>query len=550
MKKIGKLIKTTVECGGAYVRPPNNLSSNSNMSGSLSTKDKYFPCGENCFLTIESPDKAYVTFDLGGTKKLSYMYIWNFAMQPFYQNAGMRKVKIETSLDGINYQELKGKVYPYILAKAREDCLASNLDDGKNSPIDFDGLQAAYVKITPIGGAGEGNHGIYVEDISAYGLGKVRIYEAAEEVGKNEFRAVPAHEWSAEFSNMDGWGGADGIFCVPLDGKETRGDTKKTLVLFSDTFVGKCNPETKVRQSMNMLNNTFGYLTNNGYDKRNIKFVVGKDKRGQEVSLITPQEGSEYYYWLQDAVTLGDFVYAFTDNVISFPEGPPGFKFDVIGVDIIKIPIVKGKAALDKYTIIKTNLHTKKGFFGCCVYPNTVSSGMPNPDGYVYVYGLGKKEVGQTLLLSRVKEEDFEDSSKYVFWDGKNWSNNIDDAIPISQDGGSECSITPVTYGKYKDKYMYTHMQNGIDRVVAVSFADSLTGPFDKDIPIYSADDDYDLMSGGDCKGVYLYNAKAHYHISPKDELLISYNINTSCYQSNMNNCDIYRPRFIRLKGV
>jgi len=520
------------------------------MSGSLSTKDKYSPCGENCFLTLESPDKAHVTFDLGGIKKISYMYVWNFAMLPFYQNAGMRKVRIYISIDGELFEEFKGAGHPYVLAKANDDRTASNLDDGNNSPIDFDGAKAAFVRITPIGGAGEGNYGIYAEDISAYGLGKVRIYEEARKVKGGKLEAVPAYEWDGEFSRMSGWAGADGIFSVPLDGNERRGGTKKSLILFSDTFVGECNPETKVRKSMDMLNNTIAYLTNKGYSKRELKFVVGKDKDGQNMSLITPPKGSPHYYWLQDAVTHNGHVYAFTDNVIPFPEGPPGFKFDVIGVDLIKIPIVRGKAQTDKYTVINTKLHSPKGFFGCSVYPNTAASGLPNPDGYIYVYGLGKKEVGQTLLVSRVREEDFEDSTKYTFWDGKNWSSDISDAKPISDDGGSECSVTPVTKGKYKGKYMYTHMRNGIDRVVAVSFADSLTGPFDEDIPVYTADDDYELMSDGNCKGVYLYNAKAHYHISPHDELLISYNINTSCYQSNMNNCDVYRPRFIRLKGV
>jgi hypothetical protein len=51
-------------------------------------------------------------------------------------------------------------------------------------------------------------------------------------------QADPA--WTALFHRRQGWTGGDGIFAIPLSGKEGPGrtDTGKTLFVFSDTFVG------------------------------------------------------------------------------------------------------------------------------------------------------------------------------------------------------------------------------------------------------------------------------------------------------------------------
>jgi len=49
------------------------------------------------------------------------------------------------------------------------------------------------------------------------------------------------------------------------------------------------------------------------------------------------------------------------------------------------------------------------------------------------------------------------------------------------------------------------------------------------------------LFNGG-----FVYNAKAHPHLSGMEDLLISYNVNTSDFFELFNNADSYRPRFIR----
>src|SRR3989442_1562311 len=79
-------------------------------------------------------------------------------------------------------------------------------------------------------------------------------------------------------------------------------------------------------------------------------------------------------------------------------------------------------------------------------------------------------------------------------------------------------------------------------RDVAGRYGGSPIGPWGSAIPVYHAPEP-DI----DPANVYTYNAKGHPHLSRPGEMLISYNVNTFDFNENINNADIYRPRFIRL---
>jgi len=47
---------------------------------------------------------------------------------------------------------------------------------------------------------------------------------------------------------------------------------------------------------------------------------------------------------------------------------------------------------------------------------------------------------------------------------------------------------------------------------------------------------------------IFVYNAKAHPHLSTPGKLLISYNVNTFDFGDAFKDADIYRPRFVTLQ--
>jgi len=73
-----------------------------------------------------------------------------------------------------------------------------------------------------------------------------------------------APEWTQLFYRKDGWFGADGIFTIPLTGRDRQGNlgNDSTLIFFSDTYIGKV-VENKPDQSSVMVNNSVAYLKGN-----------------------------------------------------------------------------------------------------------------------------------------------------------------------------------------------------------------------------------------------------------------------------------------------
>src|SRR5437762_7326250 len=54
------------------------------------------------------------------------------------------------------------------------------------------------------------------------------------------FTVEAAPEWDALFKRQHGWFGGDGVYSIPLNGKENvyADDSSETLILFSDTVIG------------------------------------------------------------------------------------------------------------------------------------------------------------------------------------------------------------------------------------------------------------------------------------------------------------------------
>ncbi|MGB9597492.1 MAG: DUF4185 domain-containing protein [Candidatus Poribacteria bacterium] len=357
-----------------------------------------------------------------------------------------------------------------------------------------------------------------------------------------------AIQWSNLFKRYDGWTGADGIYAIPLSGYESQGkaDETKTLFVFSDTFIGQIDQKTMERKNVSMVNNTLALLEGRGPIDSKIEFIYGNNGDGSRSSVFTPKtpktQDKKCWYWLQDGVSLNGNIYIFPMVIEENPQGNEGFKFKLSGLAMIKIPISNENLDLANHTQIDTPFYSVNGkrtlFFGAGIMPNTIESGAIDPDGYVYVYG--RYESGEVkLAVARVKAEDFEDFSKWRFWNGKTWSDNIEDTTELGR-GGPELSVTPIVSGHLKGKYLMVSMH--IERDLYIRIGESPIGPFGPRINIYHTTE----PDAGN--GIYTYNAKAHPNLSNPGEWLISYNVNSMSWHHLINNADIYRPRFLKMR--
>ena len=159
------------EAGG---QTPTHLIDGSGMMGQSSVSDTHdnHHSAFTMWHTGANPgDTAWVQIDLGDIYPLDEMYIWNLN-QTNHVERGLKNVRIEYSLSGTNWTELMPEEemtflesgsadYPFQFAKAsgQNGCAPTNLNDGKNTPVNFDGAVARYVRITAQPEVGQGSWG-------------------------------------------------------------------------------------------------------------------------------------------------------------------------------------------------------------------------------------------------------------------------------------------------------------------------------------------------------------------------------------------------------
>lgn len=358
-----------------------------------------------------------------------------------------------------------------------------------------------------------------------------------------------AEDWDKLFIQNTGWFGGDGVFAIPMDGAEFKPATAKTktLFIFSDSVVADTIGETILRKDFSMVHNCIAYLDGSEPDPAKFKFFINKDKKGNPTSLFTPNTPHTKpgdYYWLGDGFvnveldsTLYIFAYPVKDTII------PGsfFEFDQTGVNLIAIP--KGsKPPFTNQRQIETPFFFpiatgNKVTMGSGIMVNTSWAGAPNPDGYIYIMGVGGDNLG--LILARVKPKYFEQFDQWEFANGTTWTTDYHKTKPVTHFASNELSLSPMSDGRF----ILAHQHFGMDNEVAVQIAKKPEGPY---FPLHKVwrckewQKDLDYFS---------YNAKGFPHLSKPGELLIGYNVNSMDFWNDiLKEPRLCRPRFFRLK--
>jgi len=367
----------------------------------------------------------------------------------------------------------------------------------------------------------------------------------AQDLTNIKFTVSEAEEWSNLFTRSSGWFGGDGIYSIPLNGIEskTAGKRDKTLFIFSDTMLGEVT-DGKLQPGSKMIHNSVAILEGNEplADKITFSWPV-KDGKPESVFIPkTKNTGPTDYYWLGDGFVnqeLNNAIYIFGYRVRTVSDGT--FGFSEVGNTLIKI-VAHQRPPFQDYEQKDTPFYIDKstgesGSYGAGVFVNTAKAKAPKPDGYIYVYGV--KGQAKKLLVARVLPKDFEDYSKWRFFDGTNWLADMNKAATITDKVSNELSLTPLKDGRYA----LVFQENGMSKNVSMRIGASPYGPFGPVIKLF------DTSPALTQKSYFSYNAKAYPSLSAEGELLISYNINSFDFFKDLNVYpQLYRPRFIKVK--
>ncbi len=360
-------------------------------------------------------------------------------------------------------------------------------------------------------------------------------------------KATEAPEWTSLFDRRgekNSWLGADGIFSVALDGNDSFGSAKSdtnTFFIFSDTLMGSANALGKVTRNAGMPAQSGALLKGDQPSKDAISFIYGNRGNG-----TLGQHMFGEHKWMLDCYVQGGNLY-----ILGFPHKDWKPK----QIDLITIPI-KSDGTLNMKKFKKTAAISELCYwegdtylyaYGVGITANTESAGAPNPDGYIYIYGYrdAMKEFSRKdLIVSRIKEEDFPDFSKLTYWQGDSWGSDIQKSAPVLSAVSCELSVTPVTSGPYSGKYIAVYTENTQSSNIMYSIADTPWGPFSNGVKCYHAEE-HGQKGGIGTSTRYVYNAKAHPHLSKGDLLLVSYNVNVGSGAEQYTTD--YHPRFIWL---
>lgn len=359
-----------------------------------------------------------------------------------------------------------------------------------------------------------------------------------------DFTVEEAPEWTALFNRTSGWFGADGIFTIPLNGVYSPDDTDSTLFIFSDTMVGEII-DGKLQPGSRMVHNSVAYMQGVEPKKENIKFYYDEDEQGRAVTIFnpnTPETESNDYFWLGDGfvnTALNNDIYIFGYRMRNLSSDD--WSFSQVGNVLIKLPAgsrppYKNQEQIETPFLYKGTSEIDNGSFGAGIFVNTKDTGAPNPDGYVYVYGVQGKE--KNLIVARVKPESFEQFDQWYYWDGNGWSLDKNKIAYVTDNVSNELSVTPLQDGRYALVFQIGGMSN----TVGLRLGLTPHGPFGPIIELWECKE-------AERENYFVYNAKAHPRLSKPGELLISYNVNAFDFFKEINeNPNLYRPRFIRLK--
>lgn len=360
--------------------------------------------------------------------------------------------------------------------------------------------------------------------------------------------AAPAPEWSALLARERGWTGADGIFSVALDGRDALASAcsdSRTLLWFSDSMIGAVDEHGAYAEGVAMVNNSVAILRGAEPSAEHIRFHWSQDEDGKPSAVFLPRTAesrADEWYWLGDGFMHGGEVVIFGMRMTR--RGTEGvFNFVQRGHTLIRARVTPD-GTLEELEQLDLPLWSPGDgertdlALGSGVLLHDAGSGAVQPDGFLYVYGTWNRGFDKELVAARVRPEAVHDSGAWRFWTGARWSAQLSDLAPICGGVSSELSVTPLDDGRY----VLVFLAGGMGEWVSVRLGASPIGPFGPPHRIWRCPE------VAEHEQVFAYNAKAHPHLSPSGQLLISYNLNSMDFFGELlKDATIYRPRFLRL---
>jgi Domain of unknown function (DUF4185) len=333
--------------------------------------------------------------------------------------------------------------------------------------------------------------------------------------------AAPAPDLDALFERADGWIGADGAHSVALS-------PKKTLWLFSDTWVGKVRDGR--RTDATIVNNTVGVQEGTG---GRVTYTIVRGQDGKPAALIAPADGRGWF-WLQAGAADRGRLSLFLNQVEKTDDkGVFGFR----SVGLWLGTVADADKPPDSWRVEQVKM------------PNAVftkdrwlawGAAVLRVGDDLYVYGTderrGKGPPDRRMVVARVPAASVGTFADWRYFRDGAWAEDFRNPSPLAGEIASEYSVTP--FGK---RYLAVYTERGLSPRIMGRTADRPWGPWSAPAVLC------ECREMGRDKKLFCYAAKAHPALSSGRDLVVSYVVNSFDFWQVAREAKLYWPRFVRV---
>ncbi len=329
------------------------------------------------------------------------------------------------------------------------------------------------------------------------------------------WQVLPARDFTEAFRRTQGWSGADGTYSVPLlDGR--------TLWLFGDTFFGGVLPGGQRSPETFMARNSVALQP--GREPRDLQFFA------EPFHLERPGRHDEWF-WPYHGVPIGsDRVQVLLGRFRAIPRDD-AFGFRQVGLDLAVLRL-EPAPRMERLSPVP---HFRSTPDSVTAWGNALVQEGP----WTLIYGVRDSQAapgGKSLLLARAPRGHLARFGTWRFFTGEGWSRDPEEAAILAEDVSNELSV----HRDREGQWVLVSGPADLSSRVLLRTAPTPHGPWSPAQNLLTAPEAAD--------GVFAYNAKAHPSLSDPSGLLISYNLNALEPERVIQDADLYRPRFIRVR--
>ncbi|MDW7679098.1 MAG: DUF4185 domain-containing protein [bacterium] len=351
------------------------------------------------------------------------------------------------------------------------------------------------------------------------------------DVHRLSIKIMEMEEFEKPFrENEQGWLGSDCAFSLPLT-------DERVLWLFGDTFVAASKSKDSLnREQSKIINSSIAIQKKRIITSKGALRFFWNMQKDQPQSFFQNHKLAGFLWPLSAALVNGK-IYVFAVRIVQ-TDIQSAFGFKQIGNEILCIENPDDTPAAWRIRVSYLPFAETGVSFGAYarLYPP-----------YLYLYGYRKEtddwQGPLNLIIARVTMDGSTDVADYKSWEylnGENmtWSKDAKRLRPVVRHSRSELSVT---YLEALKRYVFVANHWKAPHPILIRLSETPFGPFSEPRTIYCCpetewDPDY-----------FCYAAKAHPQmVTAKNELVISYMVNSKTLHKCVRDMRIYYPRFIK----